>query len=127
MKNFENNAYFWQKVEALYLSSEVKIEHKKGDIHPQIKNLVYPVRYGRLTDTNRGNGISVYIGTAGHSVTALVVAADILQKELDVKMLVGCTEEETEEVLHFLNQTDFQKTVIMRKGTELPSWGVTDL
>ena len=55
-----------------------------------------------------------------------MVAADILQKTLDVKILLGCTEAETEEVLHFLNQTDFQKTVLIRRGSTIPAWGLTD-
>ena len=55
------------------------------------------------------------------------VAADILIKELDVKVLVGCTEEEVDQVLRFLNQTNYQKTVLIRKGNELPSWAETDI
>ena len=56
-----------------------------------------------------------------YETSALVVAADILIKELDVKVLVGCTEEEVDQVLRFLNQTNYQKTVLIRKGNELPS------
>ena len=59
-------------------------------------------------------------------ITALIVAADILTKELDVKILVGCDEKETEDVLRYLNQTDFQKTVLISRGSDIPSWGVTD-
>jgi inorganic pyrophosphatase len=59
-------------------------------------------------------------------ITALVVAADILAKELDVKVLVGCTDEEVDDVLRFLNQTDYQKTVLIRRGRDIPSWGITD-
>ncbi len=50
-----------------------------------------------------------------------------LIKELDVKVLVGCTEEEVDQVLRFLNQTNYQKTVLIRKGNELPSWAETDI
>ncbi|MBE6122302.1 MAG: Inorganic pyrophosphatase [Solobacterium sp.] len=128
MAEYENNAYFWQKVDTLFLSSDLKVSRKKGETHPRFKNLIYPVDYGRLADTAEvAPEVSVYIGSEAHTVvTALVVAADILQKTLDVKILVGCTEEETDAVLRFLNQTDYQKTVLIRRGSSIPSWGLTD-
>ncbi len=128
MENYENNAYFWQKVDTLLLSSNLEITKEKGDVHPRFKNLIYPTRYGHLTDSGSqdGDGVSVYIGSDKQTVTALVVAADILQKTLDVKILLGCTEEETDQILHFLNQTDFQKTVLIRRGDEIPAWGISD-
>ena len=130
MKDYENNSYFWQKVETLFLSSGLEITRKKGDIHPTFKNLIYPTDYGHVKDTKSvsGEGVSVYLGSGSRStITALVVAADILAKELDVKILVGCNEEEEKDVLHFLNQTDYQKTVLIRRGeNEIPSWGESD-
>lgn len=127
MVSYDNNAYFWQKVDTVFLSSHLNITRHKGESHPQFKNLVYPVEYGHLEDAGNGDGISVYVGSKSRSeITAIVVAADILQKTIDVKMLVGCTEEEINEVLHFLNQTDYQKTVMIRRGNEIPSWGVTE-
>ncbi len=125
MAEYENNAYFWQKVDTLFLSSDLKPSRKKGETHPQFKNLVYPVDYGRLVDVTPE--VSVYLGSGSRTlITGLVVAADILQKTLDVKILAGCTEEETEAVLRFLNQTDYQKTVLIRRGPQIPGWGLTD-
>ena len=129
MTEFENNAYFWQKVDTLFLSSNLKIAKHKGEVHQKFKNLIYPVEYGHLEDTisTSPSGISVYLGTQSKSkITGVVVAADILIKTIDIKLLVGCNDNETYEVLHFLNQTDFQKTVLIRRGNEIPSWGLTD-
>lgn len=58
-------------------------------------------------------------------VKTAVVAADILQKEIDVKLLVGCSKAEEDLILRFLNQTDFQKTILIRRGNEIPEWGLT--
>ncbi|MDO4194351.1 MAG: Inorganic pyrophosphatase [Erysipelotrichaceae bacterium] len=125
MAEYENNAYFWQKVDTLFLSSDLKHSRKKGETHPQFKNLVYPVDYGRLVDVTPE--VSVYLGSGSRTlITGLVVAADILQKTLDVKILAGCTEEETDAVLRFLNQTDYQKTVLIRRRSQIPGWGLTD-
>ena len=102
---------------------------KKGEVHDTFKNLVFPTDYGRLEDlvSHTGNGIPVYMGSGNRNrITALIVAADILTKELDVKILVGCDEKETEDVLRYLNQTDFQKTVLISRGSDIPSWGITD-
>lgn len=129
MKNYENNAFFWQKVDSLYLSGTRKIIKKKGEIHDTFKNLVYPLDYARIEDMKSvsGHGVAVYLGSENRNkVSALVVAADILEKELDVKVLAGCTEEEIEEVLRYLNQTEFQKTVLIKRGIEIPDWSQAD-
>ena len=129
MDQYQNNAYFWQKVDTLFLASGFCQTRKKGDIHPVFKNLIYPTDYGYVPDTNSvsGDGVSVYAGSGDRStITALVVAADILAKELDVKILIGCTEEQVEDVLRFLNQTDYQKTVLIRRGNIIPAWGESE-
>ena len=128
MKSFENNAFFWQKMDTLFLSSQLVISKKKGEVHPLYNNLIYPVDYGYLSNTqSEGNNICVYKGSlASDRVNSVIVAVDILKKDLDTKLITGCTEAEEEEVLRFLNQTDFQKTIIVRRGVELPSWALTD-
>ncbi len=129
MKNYENNAFFWQKVDTLYLSGTRKVIKKKGEVHDTFKNLVYPLDYARIEDMKSvsGHGVAVYLGSENRNkVSALVIAADILEKELDVKVLAGCTEEEIEEVLRYLNQTDFQKTVLIKRGIEIPEWSQAD-
>ncbi len=129
MSEIENNAFFWMKIETLFLSGKLNLTKKKGEVHPVFKNLIYPTDYGHLGDTKSvsDEGVTVYAGSGDRNqITALAIAADILTKELDVKMLIGCTEEETDQILHFLNQTDYQKTVLIRRGTEVPSWAYTD-
>ena len=128
MKSFENNAFFWQKMDTLFLSSQLVISKKKGEVHPLYNNLIYPVDYGYLTNTQSDvNNICVYKGSLpGDRVNSVIVAVDILKKDLDTKLITGYTEAEEEEVLRFLNQTDFQKTIIVRRGVELPLWALTD-
>lgn len=126
MNEFENNAYFWQKIDTLFLSSGYNLTKKKGETHDTFKNLVYPTDYGKV-QANGEKGISIYAGSGDRNkVSALIIAADILERELDVKVLAGCNAEEEDAILRFLNQTDYQKTVLIRRGSELPSWGFTD-
>ncbi len=129
MKEFENNAFFWQKVDSLYLSGSRKLIKKKGEQHDTYKNLVYPLDYARIEDMKSvsGHGVAIYLGSENRNkVSGLIVAADILEKELDVKVLAGCTDEEIEDVLRYLNQTEFQKTVLIKRGNIVPDWGQGD-
>ena len=38
MADYENNAYFWLKVDTLFLSSTLTISRHKGETHPNFKN-----------------------------------------------------------------------------------------
>ena len=125
---FENNAYFWQKLDTLCMSSGIKIDRPKDSVHPLYSNLVYPVNYGYLDSEESAElRIDVFKGDARSlKVQAVVVCADILKKDVDVKLIVGCSPEEENRILQFLNQTDFQKTVIIRRGKSIPDWAVSN-
>lgn len=129
MISYENNAFFWQKIDTLVFSSKFVLKQEIGSQHPAYKNLIYPVKYGNLVDLaeDAEEGISVFRGSEKVStVNALIIAADILKKDLECKLLIGCTEDELTTILRFLNQTDFQKTILVRRGNEIPSWSITD-
>ena len=125
----ENNVYFWQKMDTLLFSGTLTIDRPKGTKHFQYPNLIYPVDYGYLTDTlgSDQTPVNVFRGSLySQSVDAITVSADILKKDCQVKLLVGCTEEETLQILHFLNQTEFQKGILVRRGDDTPSWAYSD-
>lgn len=125
MKTFENNALFWQKLDTLYLSSKLIIDRPRNTCHYKYSNLVYPVDYGYLTDTSANNQapIDVFRGSLkSTSVQAMAISADILNKDCEVKLFVGVSPEEEEEIMAFLNQTEFQKAVLIRRGNDMPLW-----
>lgn len=129
MQQLENNVYFWQKLDTLLLSSSCTIDRPKGAKHPKYPNMIYPVDYGFLADTIASDEtpINVFKGSRKtFQVEAIAVSADILKKDCVVKLLVGCTEEEIADILHFLNQTEFQKAILVRRGTQSPSWASND-
>jgi inorganic pyrophosphatase len=129
MSQLENNAFFWQKLDTLYFSSSIIITQPAGSAHPTYVNLVYPVNYGYLADTlsQDETGISIYKGSlSANQVNTIIIAADILKKDIEVKLLVGCSLTEEDAILRFTNQTDFQKTVLIRRGMEVPSWGFSE-
>ena len=119
-----NNGYFWQKIDSLVLSTNVIISQEKGSHHPKYLNMIYPVKYGYLEDTD---AIKVFRGSLKKSTPdAIMVVGDILKRDLEVKLLWGCTLEEEIEILRFINQTDYQKGILVRRGNDLPEWAITD-
>ena len=79
----ENNAYFWQKLDTLVLSSTMVIDHKKNTSHPNYPNLIYPVDYGYLKDDLNDNDdrISFFQGSEETStVDSIVVCVDIVKE-----------------------------------------------
>ncbi|MGN1344925.1 MAG: Inorganic pyrophosphatase [Traorella sp.] len=129
MSEYENNAFFWQKLDTLYISSKLVIDRPKNTCHYKYSNLVYPVDYGYLCDSGNADQtpIDVFKGSEKSSkVGAIVVTADILKKDCETKLLIGCSEEEIEKILVFLNQTEFQKAVLLRRGNEMPEWATLD-
>ena len=129
MNTLENNAFFWQKLDTLFFSSKLVVDRPRYTVHYKYSNLVYPVDYGYLSDTTGSDQapIDVFKGSQKtNQVVSIVVSADILKKDCEVKLLIGCSEEEEHEVLEFLNQTEFQKAILIHRGNEVPEWAQND-
>lgn len=129
MKEFENNALFWQKLDTIYLSSTLVVERAKNTPHPRFTNYIYPVDYGYLEDTMGSDGscIDVFLGSDSRKqIDAIAVSVDILKRDSEVKILVGCSEEDIRSILVFLNGTESQKAVLLRRGYEIPEWASND-
>lgn len=124
MQELLNNGYFWQKIDSLSLSTNLVINQERGSRHPQYHNMVYPVDYGYLSDVDT---IKVYKGSDKRmTVDAVMIVADILKRDLEVKLLWGCTQDEEIEILRFINQTDYQKGILVRRANTMPEWAITD-
>ena len=128
MKEFENSAYFWQKVDTLYSSGDFKVTNKKGTNHIAYPSLVYPCDYGyvKTLSSDSETPMEVFKAPGGKRVEAIVLCADIINKKFEVKALVGLDEQEIEAVLRFLNCTDYQKSVIIFRGKTIPAWSETE-
>lgn len=97
---------FWGYLDRLVSSSRLVIDRPRGSPHPRYPNLIYPVDYGYLegTTTVDGGGLDVWVGTLPEkSLTALVLTVDLLKRDVEVKLLFGCTEAEQQAILDFHN------------------------
>ena len=108
---------FWDRLDDLIISSEIVIDRPKGTRHPKAPDLVFPVDYGYLKDTVGGDGneIDVWLGTEGHrQLTAIACTVDTLKRDTEVKLIIGCTEEEFSLIEDFHNNKYMSDIIIRR-------------
>lgn len=125
MKEIENNAYFWQKLNTLYSSSNAIITINKGSLHKKYRKLIYPCDFGYL-EVDGELVMEAFFGTEDKHINSIVIEMDILYKKVKVLALVGLTENEENEILEFMNQSDSLKCILVRKGEDVPAWGYID-
>ncbi|MBI1938818.1 MAG: inorganic pyrophosphatase [Ignavibacteriales bacterium] len=112
----QNN--FWQNLDQLILDSEIIIDRTKGSAHPRFPEMIYPCDYGYLngTTSNDGNEIDVWRGCHSSSnLTAIICTVDNLKKDCEIKLLIGCSEEETNTILSFHNNSEFMSGILIRR------------
>jgi len=102
---------FWNEVTQLVLTSSIIIDRPKGSAHPRYAEVTYPLDYGYLENTSSsdGSGIDVWLGLwntnprhEGHEIlTGILCTFDTLKRDAEIKLLIGCTQEEIEIILNF--------------------------
>ncbi len=110
-------APFWERLDQLLAASLVVIDRPRGSTHPRYPEMVYPLDYGYLegTTTVDGGGIDVWVGTSGiQPPDAVVLTVDLLQKDAELKLMLGCTPGEKQTVLNFLNGASMRATLVER-------------
>ncbi|MFE5645834.1 inorganic pyrophosphatase [Rhodococcus sp. NPDC056516] len=92
----------------LAATSAVVIDRPRGSAHPRYPAAIYPLDYGYLDGTVSadGDGIDLFRGSAvGTGVVAVAVIADIVKKDVEVKILLECTADEIDTAAAFLRDT----------------------
>ena len=111
------NEDFWKTLDELVDDSEIIINRPKGTAHPKYPDFIYKVDYGYLKDTSSadGGGIDVWVGSGEKKVDAVMCIVDLKKKDSEIKILIGCTEEEKKTVYETHNEKPFMKGVIIRR------------
>lgn len=115
-----NEAAFWVALDRLVKQSELVIDRPRGSTHPRYPSLIYPVDYGYLKDTSSmdGGGIDVWVGTdKSGAVDAIICTVDLMKRDSEIKILIGCTEEEKRRILRLHNETAHMKGIMLRRST----------
>lgn len=112
------NKEFWAALDKLVESSEIIIDRPKGSRHPRYPEILYSVDYGYLEGTSSPDGgeIDVWRGSnpAGQ-IDAIICTVDLKKKDSEIKILIGCTEEEKKRVYEFHNETELMKGIMIRR------------
>jgi inorganic pyrophosphatase len=109
---------FWTRLDDLIKTSKIVIDRPKGKPHPRYPDLIFPLDYGYLEGTTAidGSGIDLWIGTAKHrKLTAIGCTIDMKKKDSEIKLIIGCTDEEIAIIEKFHNQM-YQSGIIIRRG-----------
>ena len=111
------NEDFWKALDELVSNSEIVIDRPRGSAHPRFPNFIYKVDYGYLKDTTSmdGAGIDVWVGSGDKKIDAIMCIVDLMKKDSEIKILIGCTEEEKMEVYRTHNETQYMKGIIIRR------------
>ena len=112
------NKEFWQAIDTLVSSGEIVIDRPKGSRHPKFQNCIYEVDYGYLKDSASmdGDGIDVWLGSLENKVVnAIICTVDIMKRDSEIKILVGCSENEIEKIYAFHNDSQFMKGILIRR------------
>jgi inorganic pyrophosphatase len=111
---------FWSRLDQLIKSSEIVIDRPKGTRYPKYPDMIFPLDYGYLegTTTIDGNGIDIWQGSAGHRrLTAIACTVDITKKDAEIKLIIGCTDEEIA-VIEDCHNSLHQSAIIIRRDND---------
>ena len=109
---------FWRALDELVRTSTLHIDRPKGTPHPRYPDFIYPLDYGYLEGTQAadGGGIDVWVGSLPeHRVTGAVVTVDRFKRDAEIKILIGCTPEEAEIILHVQDDGSMSALLLNRE------------
>ena len=116
------NNEFWEYLNKLVSENEIIIDRPKGTRHPKFNNLVYELDYGYIKNTKAmdGGGIDVFKGSLHNkNVNKIICTVDLLKKDIEIKILIGCTISEIEKVYIFLNNSEYMRVLLIEKKVDI--------
>jgi inorganic pyrophosphatase len=109
---------FWDYLDRLVATSRVVVDHPRDSVDPRYADIVYPADYGCLEGTASmdGAGIDVWVGASGDTrrVAAIICTVNLGKRDSEIKLLLGCSREETAVILRQHNVGQ-QRGVLIRR------------
>jgi inorganic pyrophosphatase len=109
---------FWLRLDDLIASNEIIIDRPKGSAHPTYSEIVYPLDYGYLECTSGGDGneIDVWQGSMKDNLlVAIVCTVDTKKNDAEIKLLIGCTDDEIDLVARFHNDNEYMSGIVVKR------------
>jgi inorganic pyrophosphatase len=107
---------FWAAMDKLVAAASLIIDRPKGSRHPRYPQIVYPLDYGYLDGTTAmdGGGVDVFCGSLpGKPLVGMIATVDLLKRDTEVKLLLGCSKEEIAVVHAFCNEGPYMKGALI--------------
>ncbi len=108
---------FWPRLENLLTEHKLVIDRPKNSAHPRFSHLIFPLDYGYLEGVKGGDGdgLDLWRGSdPALGLVGIVCTVDIMKKDAEIKLLVGCTEEDIGTIERFHNGK-YMSAVIVRR------------
>lgn len=112
------NVEFWQMLDKLVGDSKIIIDRPKGSRHPKYPEMIYEVDYGYLKNTTSmdGGGIDIWRGSdEKQEIDSIICIVDLLKRDSEIKILIGCTENEKEIIYKFHNDSENMKGIFVSR------------
>jgi inorganic pyrophosphatase len=109
---------FWTHLDKLVSEHRIIIDRPRGTTHPRYPDSIYPIDYGYLERTTGGDGygIDIWVGSQPErTVQAIIVTIDLLKANSEIKIILGCTEEEIETIYSY-HCTYAQQSLLIRRS-----------
>ncbi len=109
---------FWSHLERLVAESRVVVENPRGSNDRGSHIVFFPVDYGYLEGTSSmdGDGIDVFIGSdSGKMIDAIVCTVDLVKRDSEIKVLIGCTEDEKQAILRLYESFSPMRPLLVRR------------
>ena len=116
---------FWEYLDRLVDSHQLVIDRPAGSRHPRYPEVVYPLDYGYLDGTTSidGGGIDIWLGTKNReshkgtntiSVRAVICSVDLKKNDVEIKIVLNCSESEIQVALAFQNDKMMRAILVRR-------------
>ena len=116
------NKRLFEHYDKLYAQSKIIVDRPKGSEHPRYPQIVYELDYGYLdgTKSSDNEGIDVWLGTdAKQELDAIVCTVDLVKKDSEIKLLIGCTPAEKSYIKSFYNEWPQMGGILIERESKI--------
>lgn len=111
------NESFFKSLDELVAAQGCSVDRPKGSRHPRYPEYIYPLDYGYINGTTSTDkaGIDAWIGSGPKRVTGIIVTFDPVKKDSEMKVCIGCDDQELKAALAANNRGGMQAILVPRQ------------